>query len=275
MKTAPAFQELKQQLRASMRHVLQAGWSFTHTLSLLIGMVVLLTGLVITTHPEWQHDAKVRVMQWLQTSMYGELPAEAEPPVTVGRATATHPHTLSRQQAAVTYWLSRRYRVAPEPLSALIKEAYVVGRQYQLDPLLLVSVMAIESGFNPFAQSPVGAQGLMQVMTQLHSERYEPFGGQLAAFDPATNLQVGAKLLREYINRTGSVEGGLKRYVGAANLPHDGGYTRKVLDEYQRLLQISRRAAQAGRTSPSAAATITAPGTMQTVALANQPPKQH
>lgn len=270
MKTALALQELKQRLRGNLRHVMQVGWLVTHSVSLLIGMFVLLVALAVTTHPEWQHEFKVRAMHWLQTSTYGELPAESDPPVTVGRATAIHPHTLSRQQAAVTYWLSRRYRVAPEPLSALIKEAYVVGRQYHLDPLLLLSVMAIESGFNPFAQSPVGAQGLMQVMTQLHSERYEPFGGQLAAFDPATNLQVGAKLLREYINRTGSIEGGLKRYVGAANLPHDGGYTRKVLDEYQRLLQVSRRAAQAGRTAKSAQAPAIQHGPqVQTVALAN------
>ena len=59
--------------------------------------------------------------------------------------------------------------------------------------------MAIESGFNPFAQSPVGAQGLMQVMTGVHKEKYENFGGKLAAFDPVTNLRVGVKVLQECI----------------------------------------------------------------------------
>ena len=84
-----------------------------------------------------------------------------------------------------------KYRVAPEPLSALVAEAYEIGQQAKLDPTLILAVMAIESGFNPFAQSPVGAQGLMQVMTGVHSDKYEIFGGKLAAFDPVTNLRVG------------------------------------------------------------------------------------
>ena len=59
--------------------------------------------------------------------------------------------------------------------------------------------MAVESSFNPFAQSPVGAQGLMQVMTHVHGDKYESFGGKLAAFDPVTNLRVGVKVLKECI----------------------------------------------------------------------------
>jgi soluble lytic murein transglycosylase-like protein len=62
----------------------------------------------------------------------------------------------------------------------------------------------------------VGAQGLMQVMTKVHSDKYEGFGGKMAAFDPVSNLRVGAKVLKECIARAGSVEGGLKFYVGAA-----------------------------------------------------------
>ena len=89
-----------------------------------------------------------------------------------------------------------------------------------------------------FAQSPVGAQGLMQVMTQVHQEKYENLGGKLAAFDPVTNLRVGVKVLQECIARAGSVEGGLKYYVGAGNMEADGGYTGKVLAEHSRLLAV-------------------------------------
>jgi hypothetical protein len=99
--------------------------------------------------------------------------------------------------------------------------------------------MAVESGFNPFAQSAVGAQGLMQVMTGIHSDKYESFGGKLAAFDPVTNLRVGVKVLQECIARAGSLEGGLKFYVGAANNEDDNGYAGKVLAEHQRLLQVA------------------------------------
>jgi hypothetical protein len=98
--------------------------------------------------------------------------------------------------------------------------------------------MAVESSFNPFAQSAVGAQGLMQVMTTVHSDKYENFGGHLAAFDPVTNLRVGVRVLQDCIARAGSLEGGLKYYVGAANIA-DGGYAAKVLAEHTRLQAVA------------------------------------
>jgi hypothetical protein len=129
-----------------------------------------------------------------------------------------------------------------------VAEAYETGTKAKLDPTLILAIMAVESGFNPFAQSNVGAQGLMQVMTKVHSEKYQFFGGQLAAFDPLTNLRVGVKVLQECIARAGSLEGGLKFYVGAGNLEDDGGYAAKVLAEHDRLKQVA-----AGRNTPMTA----------------------
>jgi hypothetical protein len=106
--------------------------------------------------------------------------------------------------------------------------------------------MAIESGFNPFAQSTVGAQGLMQVMTRVHDDKYEAFGGTLAAFDPVTNLRVGVQVLKECIQRAGGLEEGLRYYVGAANLPDDTGYTARVMAEHDLL-----KAVAAGRPVPA------------------------
>jgi hypothetical protein len=166
-----------------------------------------------------------------------EAPASANIVVASDRATAVNPKNLPKEQAAVAYWLSKKYRVAPEPIAALVSEAYVQGKANKLDPTLILAIMAIESSFNPFAQSSVGAQGLMQVMTSVHTDKYESFGGQHAAFDPVTNLKVGVKVLKECIARAGSIEGGLRYYVGAANLPSDGGYAAKVLAEHQRLRQ--------------------------------------
>ncbi|MGH6640015.1 MAG: lytic transglycosylase domain-containing protein, partial [Polaromonas sp.] len=161
------------------------------------------------------------------------------------RVTAANPQNLSRPQAAVAYWLSNKYSVAPEPLSVLVAEAYDIGGRTRLDPTLILAIMAIESRFNPFAQSSVGAQGLMQVMTRVHGDKYERVGGRLTAFDPVTNLRVGVKVLQDCIARAGSIEGGLKHYVGAANLKDDGGYAAKVLAEQARLQQVA-----AGRAPP-------------------------
>jgi soluble lytic murein transglycosylase-like protein len=154
---------------------------------------------------------------------------------------------LTRPQAAVAQWIARRYKVAPEPVSALVQEAWAIGQRAGLDPTLILAIMAVESSFNPFAQSPVGAQGLMQVMTHVHSDKFDRFGGKLATFDPVSNLRVGVKVLQECIKRAGSVEAGLRFYVGAANFEEDGGYVEKVLAEYERLKQIA-----AGQTPVSA-----------------------
>lgn len=227
-----------------------------------VGFLVLAAAVFTFGRPELRHTLEARALDWLQARQEARLDASPQAfldslvePEAITRATATDPSELSKQQAAITLWLSRRYRVAPEPIARLVKEAWHVGKRAGLDPTLILAVMAIESSFNPFAQSPVGAQGLMQVMTRIHNDKYEPFGGTHAAFDPVTNLRVGVKVLRECIARAGSLEGGLRYYVGAANLPDDGGYAAKVLSEQSHLRNVA-----AGRHVP-----IMAPHTIQTV----------
>ncbi|HEU5297482.1 MAG TPA: transglycosylase SLT domain-containing protein [Burkholderiaceae bacterium] len=187
--------------------------------------------------------------------MASEIIPEPPMPDAVARVTAADPTTLSKQQASVANWLARRYRVALEPVSRLVQEAWDSGRRAGLDPTLILAVMAIESSFNPFAQSSMGAQGLMQVMTRVHDEKYEPYGGVRAAFDPVSNLRVGVQVLKECITRAGSLEAGLKYYVGAANLTDDGGYVVKVLAEQSNLRRIAD-----GKWVSVTAALPTAPG---------------
>ena len=130
-------------------------------------------------------------------------------------------------------------------IGRLVHEAWSIGRRAGLDPTLILAIMAIESSFNPFAQSPVGAQGLMQVMTRVHDDKYQAFGGVHAAFDPVTNLRVGVQVLRDCIARAGSLHEGLRYYVGAAGLDSDGGYAGRVIGE-----QANLRAVADGRPVP-------------------------
>jgi hypothetical protein len=145
----------------------------------------------------------------------------------------------TREQKLVATFIARRYRVAQEPVSELVRAAFDTGREVGLDPLLLLSVMAIESGFNPYAESGVGAQGLMQVMSKVHSDKFEYFGGSHAALDPLANIKVGALVLKDCIARGGSVAGGLRYYVGSTT-QDDGGYGAKVLAERTRLRDVAR-----------------------------------
>jgi len=226
----------------------------THSGLAFVGLIVFFLAVTLTIKPELRANGEAYLLGWLQEN-------QTEEGVTndydaVDRATATDPKDLPKQQANVAYWLSRKYRVAPEPLSALVAEAYEIGPRNQIDPNLILAVMAIESGFNPFAQSQMGAQGLMQVMTKVHSGKYDSFGGKLAAFDPIANLRVGVNVLKECIVRSGSVEAGLKQYVGAANLDNDSGYANKVTAEHKRLIQVAQ-GQSVPFTKPSAIETVT------------------
>jgi len=233
----------------------------SHNTLALLGLLAIGALLFIGGRADLRSVMEAQVLGWLQarhearTAPSELLAAQLAEPDAVARATATDPKELTRQQANVALWISRRYRVAPEPISRLVKEAWAVGDRVGLDPTLILAIMAVESSFNPFAQSSVGAQGLMQVMTRVHDDKYEAFGGNFAAFDPVTNLRVGAQVLKECIARAGSLEAGLRHYVGAANLEDDGGYAGKVLNEQMALRQVALGKAVAG-TQPRATAVI-------------------
>jgi hypothetical protein len=217
----------------------------SHNTLALLGLVAVGAVLFVGGRPDLRQQIEAQTLDWLQARQEARtdpselLAAKLAVPDAVARATAANPKELTRQQAAVAHWISRRYRVAPEPISRLVKEAWSVGGHVGLDPTLILAIMAVESSFNPFAQSSVGAQGLMQVMTHIHDDKYEAFGGNFAAFDPVTNLRVGVQVLKECIERSGSLEAGLRAYVGAANLPDDGGYAGKVLAEQANLRLVA------------------------------------
>jgi hypothetical protein len=224
-----------------------------HTSLAVIGLAVLSTVFVVGGRAEVRGVLEERALDWLLERQEARVIGaddliEAGDLSAVDRATAIDPAELNRQQATVAQWLSRRYRVAPEPVSRLVQEAWSLGQRVGLEPTLILAIMAIESSFNPFAQSSVGAQGLMQVMTRVHDDKYVAFGGNHAAFDPLTNLRVGVQVLKDCIARAGTLEGGLRYYVGAANLPDDGGYAFKVLAEQEFMQQLLR-----GRSIPATA----------------------
>jgi hypothetical protein len=232
------YESFRQALRVFISDVGDGFFLITHSGLALLGLGVFCAMVLFGTQPDLRSAAEVELIDWLQTRHDIDISFDSNADA-VDRATAADPRDLPQDQAHIAMWLSRKYRVAPEPISALVAEAFEVGPRNRLDPTLILAVMAIESSFNPFAQSTVGAQGLMQVRTKVHSDKYEDFGGDLAAFDPIANLRVGVEVLKESISRNGSIEAGLRQYVGAANSGEDGGYTAKVLAEQHRLQEVA------------------------------------
>lgn len=148
---------------------------------------------------------------------------------------------LSREQQNVAHFIASTYQVASEQTQWFVEHAYRAARELKIDPILILAIISVESRFNPKAQSVQGAEGLMQVLTRVHAEKFSPFGGVAAAFDPLANIRVGAQILSYYLKRDGSVEGALKGYVGASAKPSDGGYGAKVILAHERLAAVAGR----------------------------------
>ena len=146
------------------------------------------------------------------------------------------------ERKAVTSHLTKKFGLSLEDTAHYVAQAITVGKEVNLDPTLILAVMAIESSFNPRAESRAGAQGLMQVRTHVHQEKFEPYGGPLAAFIPEANIRVGALILKACIAKAGSLEAGLKHYLGAPNAASGiNTYTGKVFSEREELRSIARR----------------------------------
>ena len=147
----------------------------------------------------------------------------------------------TREQRAVTEYIARRYRVSDQAVASFVATAYRAGSEYSLDPLLILAVVAVESRYNPVAESTLGAKGLMQVIPKYHLEKLADHGGEQSLLDPYVNIMVGSRILREYQRRLGDTEAALQMYGGAFDEP-TSQYANKVLAEKARLEALRQKA---------------------------------
>jgi soluble lytic murein transglycosylase-like protein len=188
--------------------------------------------LTLLARPALQQTASETVMGWLELRQVEQnSPLEPLIPTAASRSTASLVQDLSSDQAAVTRWLSSKYKVSKEPLAALVSEAWSLGERSHISPTLILAVMAIESRFNPFAFGEQGGLGLMQIEPAAHSGALSPFGGRLAAFDPLTNLRVGTRHLQGLIQNAGTLEDALRLYAIASGQGNHDQYVDRVLAE--------------------------------------------
>ena len=141
--------------------------------------------------------------------------------------------------------LAKRYRVSADATRNVVATAYREGHRIGLDPLLIVAVIAVESRFNPIAESEMGAQGLMQVIPRFHKEHLESAATD-SVLDPPANIRLGARILKDYIRSGGTEVAGLQRYNGSTG-DESNAYATKVLGEKQRLKQSVERVRARGR----------------------------
>lgn len=203
---------------------------------LMVAGLVFVTGLAAV---QMGHSGLVDGLKSLIITEAVEVAAEPEE-VAAADADSSYSTVLSPKMRAALDFVSRKYRVSDEALLPIFAAAQTTGRELHLDPLLIVAVIGVESGFNPFSQSTFGAQGLMQVVPRFHLDKLPEESDQAAFLDPVVNVQVGARVLKESIRRNGGLENGLQQFGGALNDPARR-YATKVLAEKQRLEQAPRQ----------------------------------
>lgn len=231
-------------LAATLRNTSLKTLRWTYHSMFAIGLIAIILVAVMFTRPELADD--LLSLSPYATNMEEELRIQRQPLANlltaeelahIAAANSAQAADEAKQQALISKWLSRRYRVAHDATTMFVAAAYGISKEVKVDPLLILSVVSVESRFNPFAESPMGAQGLMQVMSKIHSDKFADLGG--SALNPVANMRVGSMILKEYLNRFGTVQSALKAYVGAANMRTDGGYGAKVLSEYAHLKAVS------------------------------------
>jgi soluble lytic murein transglycosylase-like protein len=161
------------------------------------------------------------------------LQAGAAMPIDIGAVASLKPHFVG-----VLEYVKRRYRVSPEAVLPVFEVAELIGQERRIDPLLILAIIGVESGFNPFAESSMGARGLMQVIPRFHMDKVPEGMGVRHLFDPAVNIQVGVRVLEEAIRRRGGLTAGLQYYAGSSESA--SRYANTVLAEKARLEKAAR-----------------------------------
>jgi soluble lytic murein transglycosylase-like protein len=207
-----------------------------------VGMAVLLVVALPAPrgHLMTQIAHLVRPPVVLAEAIAAPAPAPAVEPAPAPLRVAEDEAGPTREQRALAEFIARRYRVAESASHEFVAAAFRVGREFSLDPVLILAVMAIESRYNPVAESSMGAKGLMQVIPRFHPEKLAGHGGEGALLDPEVNIRIGAWVLHEYLRMYGELEPALQKYAGAFDEP-TSQYSAKVLAEQARLQQAIAR----------------------------------
>lgn len=123
----------------------------------------------------------------------------------------------------------KRYVKKPDKRLELLRMVHQEATRAQISPELVISVIHVESAFNPYAVSYVGAQGLMQVMPFWKKELGRKGDNLINA---STNLRYGCTILKHYLDREkGDWIRALARYNGSLGRTK---YPEKVMNFWQK-----------------------------------------
>jgi soluble lytic murein transglycosylase-like protein len=174
------------------------------------------------------------------------LPASSPQPKARVNARKPNTHTnvvkkrlvrLNLQQEQLAQYIAKTYPKIDEAESRhLIDKVLAYSAMYSVDPILVVGIIATESGFDREALSHTGAIGYMQVHPRWHKDKYK--GRDIWATE--TNVETGILILKDCLKRHGvaNYDAALACYNGATTEEQAQRYTQTV---YRHVSQLHRQ----------------------------------
>jgi soluble lytic murein transglycosylase-like protein len=237
-------------LQAFLGDIARGFVNISHHSFAFLGLLAVLLAMLALARPEMRLQTAQNIQTWLFTRLNISEADDAKQQVLL-RSLAAQSSELDPNQLALVQAIRSKYRIAPEPLNAIVLEVFDLANRANIEPTLILAVIGIESNFNPFANSPIGAKGLMQVVPDVHAEQFTPYGGTMAIFDPKTNLRIGVKILKACIDQTGKLEDGLRLFkAGEDSLSLEEDYISRVLAEQARLKEALPKPPKTNRNDP-------------------------
>ena len=201
----------------------------------IVGALVLI--FVVESPALAKHCTLVGQRGWI--SYYDCSPAAYTPSAVVSR------RDVQRERWSPPPLPRPAWNSTPQHPSSFAVFARSMAERHRVDPQLVEAVIAVESGWNPRARSPKGAQGIMQLMPKTAASY-----GVANPFDPAENIRGGvehlADLVREFrdlrlaLAAYSAGADAVRRYGGVPPYPETQAYVPKVLAAYERLRRIAQ-----------------------------------
>lgn len=143
---------------------------------------------------------------------------------------------LNSEQQLWTQRIAHQYKIDNSAAAYIVTEAVEAGTKHGIDPRLLLSIIAVESSFNPYAKSSAGAIGLVQVLPKAHKDKIAVINEHGEhPIETTSNITLGAEILAEYLRwKKGSVRGALQQYNGTTQ-DRRMTYSNKVSNTYRKI----------------------------------------
>ena len=171
----------------------------------------------------------------VKTAMVTDTTATEQRGATIIPADTATVSAQQRKMVRLSGHIQNRYQIPDYKARQIVAAAIRSGETHQVEPELILAIIAVESMFKERAISRMGARGLMQVMPGFHSRKIREIGGSQALFDPAKNIHTGARILADYLdNQSGNMRRALLSYNGSLNLRRSA-YPEKVMRVYRDL----------------------------------------